>query len=367
MDDSRPTKRPDQTEPDRNGPSTIHDVARVAGVSARTVSRVINDVPRVNSKTRRHVLKVIGELNFTPNMRARGLASSRSFMLGFVHDDPNAENVDALQKGLFRVCAKHQYEVLVHPCDYTSGNLVDNVLSFVRRSRIDGVVVIAPASENEALSKALRGNGTPTVGVASVALDNYGLMLVSRERQASAQVARHFIELGHKRIGFIGGPRRQRSASERKQGFTTALRAAGIKIEPHDCGEGDYSFESGLACGLKILEGKRPPTAIYACNDRMAAGLLKAAAQLSIRVPEQLSVAGFDNSYLASVLIPSLTTISRPMMEMGEQAAEWLVAHDPRSGLGQGLAKESERRVFDLQLVLRESTAPPPKRHRRDR
>jgi LacI family transcriptional regulator len=357
MPDSRSTKKAAEAEGTLDGPSTIHDVARVAGVSARTVSRVINDLPRVNPKTRRHVLKVIRELNFTPNMRARALASSRSFMLGFVHDDPNAENVDALQKGLFHVCGKHQYEVLVHPCDYTSGNLVDNVLSFVRRSRIDGVVVIAPASENESLAKALRNNGTPTVGVASVALDNYGLMLVSREREASAQVAEHFIELGHERIGYIGGPSRQRSASEREYGFTSALREAGIKIKPHDCGEGDYSFESGVTCGLKILKSKRPPTAIYACNDRMAAGLLKAAAQLGIKVPEQLSVAGFDNSYLASVFIPSLTTVSRPMMEMGKQAAEWLVARDPR----QGSAGESALRFFDLQLVTRESTSRPPK------
>src|SRR5690606_23169079 len=144
---------------------------------------------------RARVKEAIRSLNFVPNLRARALASNRSYLLGLIHDDPNAEIVDQFQKGVFRECAPRDYELLVHPCDYTSEDLIENVLSFVRRSRIDGAIVTAPVSENEALAKALRSNGIPTAGVASVALDHYGLIVVSREREASAEVAELFISL----------------------------------------------------------------------------------------------------------------------------------------------------------------------------
>jgi len=339
------------------GPATIHDVSAATGVSVRTVSLVLNDSPKVNAETRARVKEAIRTLNFVPNLRARALASNRSYLLGLVHDDPNAEIVDQFQKGVFRECAPHDYELLVHPCNYTSEDLIDNVLSFVRRSRIDGAIVIAPVSENEALAKALWTNGTPTAGVASVALESYGLIVVSREREASAEVGELFVSLGHREIGFISGPRVQRSATERETGFVLGLRKHGLSVRPENMCEGEYSFESGVACAKKILASKRRPTAIYASNDRMAAGVLKVAAEMGLRVPKDLSVVGFDDSYLASVLTPSLTTIHRPMTEMGARAAQWVLqAGDPR----QASAEESLLRFFDLQLVIRESTGPAP-------
>src|SRR6476620_12370543 len=131
-------------------PSTIHDVAKAAGVSARTVSRVINDLPRVSPQTRERILQVIRDLSFSPNLRARALANNRSYLLGLVHTDPNSENVDQVHRGLFRVCVKHQYEVIAHPIEVEVDH-VEDVLSFVRRSRVDGLVVMAPSSEDERL------------------------------------------------------------------------------------------------------------------------------------------------------------------------------------------------------------------------
>ena len=335
-------------------PSTIHDVAKAAGVSARTVSRVINDLPRVSPQTRERILQVIRDLNFSPNLRARALANNRSYLLGLVHTDPNSENVDQVHRGLFRECMRHQYEVIAHPIE-SNLDLVDDVLSFVNRSRVDGLVVMAPSSEDARLAQALYDNRIASVGVAAAPLPNFGLMLVSRERDASAQVAAHLVELGHRQLGFISGPLDQLSATERQQGFTNGLQAAGIGLPAERIVEGDYSFESGLTCARRLLARDPRPTAIYACNDRMAAGVLTVAAELGIRVPEELSVVGFDNTYLASVLNPALTTIDRPLSELGRRAGEWLVA-------AQTTREESAPRVehVDLKLVLRRSTGRAP-------
>jgi LacI family transcriptional regulator len=345
-DERAPTKR------DFVGPSTIHDVAKAAGVSARTVSRVINDLPRVSPQTRERILEVIRELNFSPNLRARALATSRSYLLGLVHNDPNSENVDQLHRGLFRVCTRHHYEVVTHPLE-SDADAIEEVLSFVRRSRVDGLVLMAPCSENEELVRVLRDQGVPTVAVASVALADHDAMLISKEREASADVAKHLLQLGHREIGFISGPLAQRSAREREAGFIAALRSAGIVVRPEHSGEGDYSFESGIDCARAILNRSNRPTAIYASNDRMAAGILTVAAELGIRIPDDLSVVGFDNSYLASVLNPALTTIDRPMVNIGERAAEWLV----RSQSGQSSEREQSSEQFELKLVVRRSTA----------
>jgi LacI family transcriptional regulator len=347
------TDQADKSAPTRRefGLSTIHDVAKAAGVSARTVSRVINDLPRVSPETRERILEVIRDLNFTPNLRARALATSRSYLLGLVHNDPNSENVDQLHRGLFRVCTRHHYEVVTHPLE-PGEDLIAEVLSFVRRSRVDGLVLMAPCSENEALVRVLRDHHIPTVAVASVALPDCGTMLISKEREASADVAQHLLQLGHRQIGFISGPLAQRSAREREAGFIAALRSAGVAIRPEHSGEGDYSFESGIECARAILNRSDRPTAIYASNDRMAAGVLTVAADLGIKIPDDLSVVGFDNSYLAAVLNPALTTIDRPMVQIGERAAERLV----RAQSARADERPNSIEQFELRLVVRRST-----------
>lgn len=334
---------------------TINEVAAAAGVSIRTASRVLNESPKVNAETRARVREVIRELNFVPNLRARALASNKSLMLGFVHDDPNAEIADQMQRGIFGECIKHGYELLVHPCDHRSPDVTENVMSFVRRSRVDGVIIIAPVSENEKLARALRDHGTPVVGVAAVPLEHFGMMIVSRERDASALIAEHLVKLGHRKLGFISGPRVLCAARERQEGFVSSLDRHGIHIRPDHICEGDWSFESGVACAKKVLRSRDRPTAIYASNDRMAAGVLKAAAEAGIQVPADLSVVGFDDSFFSRVLTPALTTINRPIAKIGERAAEWLLTGKNASVSGTG---ESLSRFFDLKLTVRESTGP---------
>jgi LacI family transcriptional regulator len=336
---------------------TINDVAQAAGVSVRTASRVLNQSPKVNAQTRARVQEVIRSLNFIPNLRARALASNRSFMLGFVHDDPNAEIADQVQRGIFTECAQFGYELLVHSVDHKNPHLVEDVMSFVRRTGVDGLIVIAPVSENLELAHALADLGVPVAAVNSVALDFHKNKIVSREREACGDIARHFIELGHREIGVISGPLVQTAARERQIGFNAALAEAGIALRPENVLEGDWTFESGLECARKLMASPHRPTAVYAGNDRMAAALIKVAIQAGLRVPQDLSVVGFDDSYFARMLTPALTTITRPFVQIGEGAAHWLLTslrghgeHDPLL------------RFYDLKLTRRESTAPPPAR-----
>lgn len=336
---------------------TINDVAQAAGVSVRTASRVLNQSPKVNAETRARVQEVIRSLNFIPNLRARALASNRSFMLGFVHDDPNAEIADQMQKGIFTECAQFGYELLVHPVDHKNPHLVEDVMSFVRRTGVDGLIVIAPVSENLALAEALADLGLPVAAVNSVALDFQKNKIVSREREACGEIARHFIELGHREIGVISGPLVQTAARERQVGFNAALAEAGITLRPENVFEGDWTFESGIACARKLLASPHRPTAVYAGNDRMAAALIKVAIQLGLRVPQDLSVVGFDDSYFARMLTPALTTITRPFVQIGEGAAHWLLTS---LRVPAGEEHDPLLRFYDLKLTKRESTAPPP-------
>jgi LacI family transcriptional regulator len=337
---------------------TINDVAQAAGVSVRTASRVLNQSPKVNAETRARVQEVIRSLNFIPNLRARALASNRSFMLGFVHDDPNAEIADQMQRGIFSECAQFGYELLVHPVDHQDPHLVDDVMSFVRRTGVDGLIVIAPVSENVELAASLAALGVPVAAVNSVALDFQKNKIVSREREACAEIARHFIELGHREIGVISGPLVLTAARERQVGFSEALAEAGVTLRPENVFEGDWTFESGLSCARKLLASPHRPTAVYAGNDRMAAALIKVAIQSGLRVPQDLSVVGFDDSYFARMMTPALTTITRPFAQIGEGAAHWLLMS---SRVAANEEQEPLMRFFDLRLTKRESTAPPPR------
>lgn len=335
---------------------TIIDVAQAAGVSVRTASRVLNASPKVNAETRARVQEVIRTLNFVPNLRARALASNRSFMLGFVHDNRNAEIADQVQRGIFSECAQFGYELLVHMADHESPHVVEDIMDFVRRSRVDGVIMTAPLSDSEALAGALEARGVRVVAVNSAALGFQKNKIVSREREAGGDIARHLLELGHREIGVISGPLTQIAARERQIGFDAVLDAAGIELRPENVLEGDWTFDSGLECAQRLLASAHRPTAIYAGNDQMAAALIKVAVQSGLRVPEDLSVVGFDDSSFARMLTPALTTITRPFTQIGEGAAHWLLSA-LRAPAGE--PPEPLLRFYDLQLTQRESTAPP--------
>jgi LacI family transcriptional regulator len=333
---------------------TIHDVAAHVGVSIRTVSRVMNNSPKVNDKTRSAVLAAIDALGFMPNARARALSSGRSYLIGMIQGDANAHVVGAFQKGIAEACNDLGYELVVHPISIEDPELVQNIRDFVRRSRVDGVIILSPASEKHLLPNALRYLGIPAVAFAARELPGYPAMLVVNERQATMEVARHFHDLGHRRIGLVTGPTSRLSSTERTAGFVQVLADHGVLIDPDLVYEGDYSFESGLHAAEKLLGAQTPPSAIFACNDNMAAAIVKIATSRGLRIPEDLAIAGFDDSDVASMISPSLTTVRRPSEQMGARATELLI----KMILGEMPMDEPFIEIIQPDLIVRGSTTP---------
>ena len=338
------------TDPTASLSVTIDDVARAAGVSIRTVSRVLNDSPKVGGETREAVQAIIRELGYSPSARARALATGRSNLIAVVQDDPNAHVIGALQRGIADVCAQHGYELVVHPVRFSDPDVALDVERFAQRSRVDGLIVLPPTSEIDAIPQRLTAMGVPSIGIASVAVPAYPCMLISDERSATAELGRHLLELGHRRIAMIEGPPHFRSAQQRKIGFLEALTASGLHVEI-ERREGDYGFESGMIAAASLLGMKTPPTAIFACNDIMAAAVVKTAREAGVDMPSQLSVAGFDDSDLASMISPALTTIRRPLSDMAKTATERLLAMINQR------QPELRRQTVPLSVVRRQSTA----------
>ncbi len=304
---------------------TIRAVAIAAGVSVRTVSRVLNRSPKVSGATRDAVQAVIDRMDFSPSLRARALASGRSSLIGLVHHDPNALVLDEVQRGVIAECAVRGYEMIVHPVSDGRDAVIADVARFVRRSRVDGLIVLPPVSELAELPLALRPMRVPSIGMAAVRTPSYPAMIVADERAAAALVAAHFLALGHRRIAIVTGPPSHRSSGERTAGFCDALSAAGVDLSDAMVVTGDYGFDSGVAAGHALLDRSDRPSAIFAGNDVMAAGVLNVATARGIIVPRDLSVAGFDGSLIARILSPTLTTVDRPMRDMARTAAARLI------------------------------------------
>jgi len=340
----------------RSGPgsrATINDVARLAKVSKKTVSRVINQSPFVKEETRAKVDAVIRQIGYQPDPQARGLAFRRAFLIGLVYDNPNAQYIVNSQEGALDALRGSGFELVVHPCDRRSEDFVPGVRRFVERQKLHGVILLPPVSEDENLAKALQELDCEYVRVASVKLDTPERMVASNDREAAAEVGKYLESLGHTRIGLIAGPLSHRSANERQAGFIGALQQRGVKVAPEYIVEGNYTFDSGVVCAEALLARSPRPTAIFACNDEMAAGVFKTAYRLGIRIPEELSVVGFDDSPLAARLWPSLTTVRLPIRDMGRLAASKL--------LPSARAEAAATSMIVPHLVVRDSSRPPPR------
>ncbi|WHO37967.1 LacI family DNA-binding transcriptional regulator [Sphingobium sp. AP49] len=335
---------------DADGGWTIADVARRAGVSIRTVSRVINRSSLVNADTRKKVEQIIAQLHFHPSARARGLRTGRSYLIGLLHNDRNALVLGAVQRGIARVAAKHGYELVVHPTPDSDDNAIADISQFVSRSKVDGVIVMPPDSGAPGLPQSLAGAGVSAVALSAVPLHGYAAILVSEERAAARDVGLHLMALGHRHVGLVSGPHSAHSAQERRAGLIEALAAGGIDLAGE--AEGDYGFESGVAQTRRLLTSAVPPTAIFVSNDIMAAGALQAATELGLSVPRDVSIVGFDDSILARMLTPPITTVNRPMIDMAAWATTCLIDIIEGRPFKPTMSQA-------LSLTIRASTAPP--------
>lgn len=338
----------------RNGKPTINDVARLAGVSKKTVSRVINNSPLLNDETRERVERVISDLGYVPNPQARALALRRNFLIGLIHDNPNAQMVLNVQQGILEALHDTEFGLVVRPVDRTSPAMLDDVRNFLERQRLFGVVILPPISENDSLARLCDELGVRYTRMGSAELDDALHMVASNDRQAVREAVGYLVEIGHSRIGLIQGPHGFRSATERRLGFEDALRDARITLPRSLVAEGSYTFESGIGAANRLLDLAPRPTAIFASNDEMAAGVLHAARQRGLEVPDDLSIVGFDDTAIAAHIWPPLTTVRWPIMSMARSAALKLVGDmiDPENEV-------DEPSLFVSTLVRRASVAPP--------
>jgi LacI family transcriptional regulator len=313
------------TSPKSNSKPTINDVAARAGVSKKTVSRVINSSPLLTDETREKVKKAIKELGFVPNPQARALALRRNFLIVLLHDNPNAQTVLNFQNGVLEAIKDSDLALVVRPVERNSTDILNDVQTFLEKQRPLGALLLPPISERDDLAELCTKTGTRYVRVGSALLDVSQNCISSNDKEVVAEACATLIAKGHKHIGFVRGPAGFRSAEEREKGFRQAMADGGLVQAPELTVEGNYRFESGVAAGHKLLSLSPRPTAIFAGNDEMAAGVMHAARERNLSVPEDLSIIGFDDSPTAVHIWPPLSTVRWPIREMGRIAAQKLV------------------------------------------
>jgi len=302
--------------------ATINDVARLAGVSIKTVSRVYNREPNVRPTTRDKVIAAAESLRYRPNLSARQLASKQTFVIGMLYDNPNADYVTAVQLGSLEVCREHGHNLLIHPCRTDAPDLIREIAEL--RHQVDGFIVLQPLSDLEPLNRLLIDYDIACVRVSQRAVEGIPWISVG-DAEAADQMTDYLVRLGHRRIGFIVGHPDHGQSHDRLAGYRSALERHGIDFEEELVRPGRFDYESGHAGARKLLSLDPPPTAIFASNDPMAMGVLSAASELGFAVPAELSVAGFDDSPLARHACPPLTTVRQPIADVARLATEVLM------------------------------------------
>lgn len=331
---------------------TISDVAAEAGVSIKTVSRVLNDEAGVRPDTRAKVKAVMEAMNYRPSLPARSLAGRRSNLIGLIYENPSANYVFDVQNGAMRKCRDANIRLFVQSCNDLGSKLIEEVLAMVEQTHVDGLIVTPPLSASRELIDALDRKGIRFVRMAPDDFVHPSPSVEMDDEAAAREIAQHLIALGHRRIGFIAGHPHHYSSKLRLEGYRSAMESAGIALDQVPFAQGYNDIGSGTEAGRLLLRRDDPPTAIFASNDDMAAGVLIAAHEIGMVVPDQLSVAGFDDSQLASVVWPSLTTIHQPTYDMAYSATELLI--DMVRG-----KEVPAKTALAHQLVRRASTAAP--------
>ena len=330
--------------------TTIRDVAQHAGVSIKTVSRVVNREANVRPATRARVESAIRDLDFEPNPAARGLAARRTFSIGLLYEIPHEFSyIQQLLQGVFAVCEAHGYTLLLRPVSESPA--AADIVRFVAQTRVDGVILTAPIGDRPEVTDTLSARGTPFVQISPGITDTRWTSVGPDDFAGSRALTGHMIGLGHEHIAFIQGDQRHGAAEQRLNGHLECLQEHRIAARPELIVPGEFDFESGRTAAHTLFALPERPTAIIASNDDMAAGVIVAAREAGVALPEDLSVAGFDDSPTATHTWPPLTTVRQPTTDIGSQAAELLLEWI------RGERDRHVRQTFDCELVVRQSTA----------
>jgi LacI family transcriptional regulator, galactose operon repressor len=334
---------------------TIHDVARHAGVSPMTVSRVINSETNVRDETRERVNVSIKTLRYSPNMAARSLASADTVHLGILYASSTAAYLSELLLGCLEQSSLSGCQLVIEQCDdvETERKAIQRLIA----GGVDGVILPAPLCDSEDALKAVSDaripavlvtSGRPAPGFSAVSINDF---------EAAREMTRHLLGLGHKRIAFINGHPGHTASGQRFKGFVEGMTEAGISVGADQVAQGFFTYRSGLDAAERLLGNGYNPTAVFASNDDMAAATMAVAHRKGLDVPGDLAIAGFDDTPLATMVWPELTTVRRPISDMAREAVRLLL--DQVRGKRTGVPAPVAHKLLRFTLVKRESSAAP--------
>lgn len=343
---------------------TIVHVAEKARVSVKTVSRVVNNEPTVTPELRERVQAAIDQLGYAPNIAARRLGGSRSFLIVAFNDrkltlenwrsDRGNNWIDRMQYGAMLRCDVHGYHLLCELIDLEGDQLARRVQHVLSSLRPDGVILTPPNCEDPTVLEALKRVQIPFVRMGSAAAGP-GARVRMDDHAAARQLTEHLVGLGHRRIGFVTGSARFLASRNREDGYRQTLTNAGLPVDETLLVPGDFTFEGGVAAAETLLSRPDRPTAILAGNDETALAVMHVARRLEIAIPDALSLATFDDTPSVRLSLPPLTTVRQPVAEMAAQAVDLLVAAAAKDGK---LSRTDH--LLPFELALRASTASPP-------
>ena len=332
--------------------STLSDIAKLAKVSIKTASRVVRQESNVSPKTRTAVEAAMKALKYRPSVAPRATVGSRSYVLALIFDNPNTSYIVELLRGALDQARKDGYHLLVEPVNLASANVAEDITNLLVQSNLDGMILPPPLCDDPTILQALVSSGKPFARISPSISKEIGLRVEISDYAAAREMTMKLIQLGHTSIGFVTGRQGTATTRRRLDGFLSAMKDANLTVPDNFILEGTYEYRSGLEAGESLLKLAQRPTAIFASNDEMAAGLIAAAHKSGLSVPEELSIAGFDDSVIATVVWPQLTTVRQPIKEMAAAAVN-MVTKQCR-----GKTKdEATVRKLPIDLIMRESTA----------
>lgn len=333
-------------------PTTIVDVANSAGVSIKTVSRVINREPRVTALTRDKVLKAIEALGYQRNMLARGLRAGKSLVLGLLYENPQGDYPSDILYGALSHCRDSGYHLQVEVL--RGRDIAAKTAKFLTETRLDGALLTPPVCDNDAVLQTLRDFDVPFVRISPNKPHADECYIAIDDMAAGEALVDHLVRLGHRRIGLIKGMPGHAATKLRFAGYKRALARNTMNYDPSLIVSGKFDFDSGVAGAARLMTLPDPPTAILACNDETAAGAISWAHEHGVEVPEDLSICGFDGGTISRVVWPKLTTVRQPIRDLGKAAVRTLIDRSAQSGL------ITEPMILDFDLVIGRSTGPSP-------
>jgi LacI family transcriptional regulator len=339
------------------GNVTIEDVARAAGVSAMTVSRVINGEKNVRDSTKAAVMEAIETLRYSPNSAARSLAAGQATHIGLLYSNPSAAYLSQFLVGALDGARRAGCHLVIEACEYEDAEEQAEAARRFATTQVEGVILPPPLSESQPILSEFAAVEMPVVTVAMGRLYENALNIRIDDFAAAAEMTDYLLGLGHRRIALIKGHPSHIAAIERERGFRHALEQAGLDPGEAAVEQGYFTFRSGLGAAERLLDRSDPPTAIFASNDDMAAAAVSVAHRRGLDVPGDLSIVGFDDTAPATTVWPELTTVRQPVSAMAEEALDLLLG-DLRARRSGGESGPAER-VLDHMLVVRESSAPP--------